>query len=165
MAKKVKPKEKVDKPKVYKEASMSIFDHLENMTSKKTPWSSYTESDRKSFSPYMINKWLSMEPECIELVNTFQRYTLGGLESREVYKLYSALLPRQKIFLTYIKGKKSDVHNQELIDLVSKHYLVSNSEAITYLDIATGTIDGLEFIESLLERYGYDEKKIKKVMK
>ena len=43
----------------------TLFDHLANITWKKKPWSELTESDQKSFTPYLINRWLSMNPDYI----------------------------------------------------------------------------------------------------
>ena len=36
----------------------TIFDHLAGITFKKTKWEDLTEADQKSFSPYLINRWL-----------------------------------------------------------------------------------------------------------
>jgi len=66
----------------------SLFDHLSGITDKKVSWDSLSEVDRKSFSPYMVNRFLSMNMDFIELVNEFQKYTIGELSNREVYKLY-----------------------------------------------------------------------------
>jgi hypothetical protein len=84
----------------------TIFDHLAGITYKKTPWESLSEADRKSFSPYLINRWLSMNEDLIEYVDAFQQYTIGPLSVREVYKLYWDLLPKQRFRFKYIKGKK-----------------------------------------------------------
>ena len=66
----------------------TLFDHLANITWKKIPWSKLTESDQKSFSPYLINRWLSMNMDYIELVDMFQQYTIGPLSKKHVYQLY-----------------------------------------------------------------------------
>jgi len=36
----------------------SLFDHLSGITDKKVKWDSLSELDHKSFSPYMINRFL-----------------------------------------------------------------------------------------------------------
>ena len=51
----------------------TIFDHLANITWKKKDWNSISELDQKSFSPYLINRWLSMNPDLIEIVDMFQQ--------------------------------------------------------------------------------------------
>ena len=63
----------------------TIFDHIANITWKKRSWSSMSELDQKSFSPYLINRWLSMNPDLIEIVDMFQQYTIGPLNKKHVY--------------------------------------------------------------------------------
>jgi hypothetical protein len=84
----------------------TIFDQLANLTHKKVAWGKLNEVDQKSFSPYIINRWLSMNPDYIELVDMLQQYTIGLLDKKQVYQLYYELLPQQKTFSKYIKGKK-----------------------------------------------------------
>ena len=80
----------------------TIFDHLANITWKKKPWSELTELDQKSFSPYLINRWLSMNSDLIEIVDMFQQYTIGPLSKKHVYQLYLDFLPKAKMFAKYI---------------------------------------------------------------
>ena len=53
----------------------TIFDFLNDLTFNKTPWSEQTASDRKKFQPYMINRWLSMNSDYLEIVPECQRIT------------------------------------------------------------------------------------------
>ena len=46
-----------------------------------------------------------MDSEFLEVVNIFQKYAIGTLEPREVYKWYCDVLPKGKRFNKYIKGK------------------------------------------------------------
>ena len=73
----------------------TLFDHLANITWKKKPWSELSETDQKSFSPYLINRWLSMNINYIELVDMFQQYTIGPLNKKHVYELYFDFMPKQ----------------------------------------------------------------------
>lgn len=144
---------------------LTLFDHVDSITVKKTPWEDLSESDRKSFIPFMINRCLSMHIDLLEIVNYFQKYTVGLLRPREVYKLYSSLLPQKKLYYSYVKGKKNEKYNTELIKVLSKHYSASEKETIEYLDILFKDMAGVEFIISILEAYGYDEKRIEKLIK
>ena len=83
----------------------TIFDHISGVTDKKTPWSKLSVLDRKSFSVYLVNRWLSMNMDFIETVNELQKYTIGQISSAETYKLYFDILPKQKQLNKYIKGK------------------------------------------------------------
>ena len=57
-----------------------------------------SEDEQKKFSPFIINRWLSMDKDFIEIVNFFQKYSIGTLEPREVYKWYCDILPKGKRF-------------------------------------------------------------------
>ena len=72
---------------------MTIIDWINQILVDKKPWDSFSESDQKTFSPFIINRWLSMDKDFIEVVNYFQKYAIGTLESREVYKWYSDFYP------------------------------------------------------------------------
>ena len=68
---------------------MTIFDWINQILVHKKTWDSFNETDQKTFSPFIINRLLSMDKEFIEVVNYFQKYSIGILQSREVYKWYS----------------------------------------------------------------------------
>lgn len=54
-----------------------------------------------------------------------------------------------------------EMNESWLVELVAKHYMVSQSEAVTYLDIYYDRDkDGLR---ELCEKYGIDKKQLKKV--
>ena len=138
----------------------TIFDHLGNITWKKTPWETLDEASQKSFSPYLINRWLSMNPDYIEIVDMFQQYTIGPLSKKHVYQLYFDFLPKQKTFNKYIKGKKAGKYNKDLVKFIAGHYEVAKSEAEEYL----GLLDKGEII-SMLKKYGKTEKEAKSLLK
>ena len=138
----------------------TLFDHLANITWKKKPWSELSETDQKSFSPYLINRWLSMNINYIELVDMFQQYTIGPLNKKHVYQLYFDFLPKQKSFNKYIKGKKQDKYNKELVKLIDNHYQVAKIEAEEYISLLEQTE-----ISSLLKKYGKTDKEIKGLLK
>ena len=85
---------------------MTIFDWTNQMLVTKKHWDEFTEDEQKKFSPFIINRWLSMDKEFIEFVNVFQKYAIGTLEPREVYMWYRDVLPKGKRFNKYIKGNK-----------------------------------------------------------
>jgi hypothetical protein len=138
----------------------TIFDHLAGITFKKTKWEDLTESDQKSFSPYLINRWLSMSPQLIEIVDMFQHYTIGPLSKEHVYKLYYDILPKGKFFTKYIKGKKSDKYNKELISFLAKHYQVSKSESEEYISLLSK-----DKISTICKKYDKTDKEIKQWLK
>ena len=139
---------------------MTIFDWINQILVKKTHWNEFTDDDQKKFSPFIINRWLSMDKDFLEIVNYFQKYSIGTLEPREVYKWYCDMLPRGKRFNKYIKGKKDKKYNTELIDIMVMHFECSKSQVKDYLDLIVKD----ELIE-ILEKYGMNEKTIKRLLK
>ena len=139
---------------------MTIFDWINQILVKKTHWNEFTEDEQKKFSPFIINRWLSMDKDFLEIVNFFQKYSIGTLEPREVYKWYCDMLPRGKRFNKYIKGKKDKKYNVELIDIMVTNFECSKLQVKDYLDLIAKN----ELIE-ILEKYGMNEKTIKRLLK
>jgi len=138
----------------------TIFQHLSGIKEKKESWESLSEMDKKSFTPFIINRWLSMNMDLLPIVNILQKYTIGLLSPKEVYKLYLDFLPKQKTFDKYIKGKKEGKYNKELLEYLSKWYGVSQREVSDYLDL----LQNNEVI-NILKKYGLTEKEAKKLLK
>ena len=114
---------------------MTIFDWINQILVTKKHWNDFTEDEQKKFSPFIINRFLSMDKDFLEIVNVFQKYAIGTLEPREVYKWYCDVLPRGKRFNKYIKGKKSKNYDKEMIDIISNHFEVSRKESKDYIDL------------------------------
>ncbi len=139
---------------------MTIIDWINQLLVNKKHWNDFTEDEQKKFSPFIINRWLSMDKDFIEIVNVFQKYAIGTLEPREVYMWYRDVLPKGKRFNRYIKGKKDKKFNTELIDIMVTHFECSKSQVKDYLDLIAKD----ELIE-ILEKYGMNEKTIKRLLK
>ena len=139
---------------------MTIFNWINEILVNKKHWNSFTEDEQKKFSPFIINRWLSMDKDFLEIVNFFQKYSIGTLEPREVYKWYCDMLPKGKRFNKYIKGKKDKKYNTELIDIMVRHFECSKSQVKDYLDLIAKD----ELME-ILEKYGMNEKTIKRLLK
>jgi hypothetical protein len=138
----------------------SIFDFIEGVTSKKTTWNKWNETDQKAFSPFIVNRWLSMRQDLVEIINELQTYTIGLLRPQETYRLYYELLPNNKVFAKYIKGKKEDKFSDKLIAQVAEHYQVSRLEATEYVELMDQ-----DQCTRLLNLYGYTDKEIKTMLK
>ena len=139
---------------------MNVIEWMDQLLIHKKQWDSFSESDQKSFSPFIINRWLSMDDEFIEVVNYFQKYAVGTLESREVYKWYSDFLPRGKRCSKYIKSKKDKKYEPELIKLICKYLECSKLQTRELLQLISK-----EELKQILEMYGIDNKKIRKFIK
>ena len=112
---------------------MTIFDWIGQILVDKKPWDSFTEEEQKTFNAFIINRWLSMDEEFVEVVNYFQKYAIGTLEPREVYKWYSDFLPKGKRFNKYIKSKKKKKHDKELLNILCDYFEDSKSNVIEYI--------------------------------
>ena len=137
---------------------MTIIDWINQLLVNKKHWNDFTEDEQKKFSPFIINRWLSMDKDFIEIVNVFQKYAIGTLESREVYKWYCDILPKGKRFNKYIKGKGDKKFDKELVEMISKHFECSKLQTKQYLELINK-----EELKSILEMYGTDKKKIERL--
>ena len=138
----------------------TIFQHLSGIKEKKESWESLSDMDKKSFSPFIINRWLSMNLDLLPIVNELQKYTIGTLSARDTYKLYLDFLPKRKTFDKYIKGKKESKYNKEVLQYLSTWYGVSQREVVDYLDIISK-----DEIIAILMKYGLTDKEAKKLLK
>jgi len=139
---------------------MTIFDWINQINYEKKSWNSFSNVEKKTFSTFIINRWLSMDGDLIEIVNYFQKYSIGLLEPKDVYRWYCDMIPRKKRFNKYIKAKKGMKYNKDLIDIMCKHYETSKKECMDYIEILSKGD-----IEELLKLYGKDKKEIKKLLK
>jgi len=106
-----------------------------------------------------------MDFNLIELINIFQKYTVGFLDKRETFKLYSGILPQKKYFLRYIKSKNTQNYNPELLDYLSIYFQSSKADVMEYLDIYYKNEHGVREVEDILRKYGLNDKKIKTLTK
>ncbi len=139
---------------------MTVIDWINSILIYKKPWEEFSEAHQKTFSPYIINRFLSMDPEFTEIINMFQPYSIGMLESKDIYKFYCKLLPKGKRFNKYIKGKKDKKYDPELIDLLCKYFEESKSHVLDYLELINK-----EQLKSILQLYGVEPKKVRKYTK
>ena len=145
-------------------AVKKLFDHLNAITSEQDPkyFDKLSEEDLKSWSNFMINRFLSMKPEWVELIATLLPLT-QTLQPKEMYKLYISVIPKGKYFLKYIKGKAADKYEDFLIDLIKKDFQCSEKEALEYIEVLYSTREGRENIKYICEKYGTDKKQITKL--
>ena len=56
--------------------SKSLFDHIKQITNVQNTlyWDSLEEGDKKTWSNYMVHRFLSMKSDWIQVVNEVQKY-------------------------------------------------------------------------------------------
>ena len=139
---------------------MTIFDWINQINYEKKSWDSFSEAEQKTFNTFIINRWLSMDEELIQIVNYFQKYSIGLLEPRDTYMWYRDIIPKKKRFNKYIKGKKAMKYDSELITTICKYYETSKNECIEYIEMMNK-----KQLTSILELHGKEPKQIKKLLK
>jgi len=137
-----------------KKSNTSLFDLISYLTDQKKPWSELTIEEQKAFSPYMINRFLSMDLNLTEAINDLQKYTLI-IEKKEAYNLLFNLLPPQRFFLKYIKAEK-ELPDKE-VNLIIKYFSVSKYEAEDYYITLSMTEEGKQIIEDIKQNYIYEK--------
>ena len=139
--------------------SKGLFDHINHIREVQDPnyVDTLTAEDLKSWSNYMICRFLSMQPDIIEWINYIQVYQ-SILEPREFYRLCIAVVPRGRAFFPFVKGRGHG-WDKELVELVRKHFQESTHNTLEYLELLSN-----DEIREIVERYGYTEKQIDKLM-
>lgn len=144
--------------------SKTLFDHIKAVTQFQDPkyWDKLEESDKKTWSNYMIHRFLSMNPDWIEVLSEIQPYT-QVLEPKQLYLSLIGIIPKGRYFLKYTKGKKDNKYESFLIDILVQDFQCSTKEAEDYCEILYSTREGRENIKYICEKYGIEKKQITKL--
>ena len=135
---------------------MTPWEWLDQVLIHKKPWDSFSEKEQKTFSPYMIHRFLSMNQNYTELVNDFQKYYT--LEPKQVYEFYKEVIPKKRSFDKYIKAKKEETYPEWVIEILCEYFKESKNHIIEYLYLMEKSE-----LRTILEMYGTDSKQIKKL--
>jgi hypothetical protein len=104
-----------------------------------------------------------MNMNFVPIVNEVQMF-YNQIKGKELFKVYADILPRGKQYNKYIKGAKDETNYESwVVEIVASHYMVGTDEAQEYLNIFYATPTGKSNLKQLLESYGTDAKKIKKL--
>lgn len=128
-----------------------FFDWLEEITYRKSPTNSFTDEEWILFNPYLIHRYVSQNPDYIELVNEIQQFPHEN--KKQIYSAYRDILPKQKQWLKYIGGKKEKNDNSNLEHL-AKYFECSLKEASEYVDLL-----GEEGVQYYIQKMGVNADK------
>ena len=145
------------KNKKGKVTKATLFLWIDELFVGKRNWDGFKDVDKKKFSPYMVNRYLSMNDDFLPFVNYFQKYTTEVMPAKSVYQFYCNLLPKKKIYLKYMSGKKEKT-NDSVVPFIMKYFEVSKGQAADYYDLMTK-----EELTLLVKKYGNSDKEIKKM--
>ena len=135
----------------------NIFDWLKEINSTKSHPDTFTNQDWDIWNSYMVHRFLSMNPDYIELVNEVQ--SLPPSNKKQIYSIYREYIPKNNKWSKYVKSSSKEF-DKDLILQLKKHFNVSIREIKDYLKI----LDKKE-VQSILSKQGLEEKEIKKLLK
>ena len=140
----------------------SLFDHIKQITAVQSPnyWEEISDEDKKTWSNYMTHRFLSMKMEWVELVNELQKY---NLKPKELYKLYTNILPKGNQWLKYTKGKNDMAHPNWLINIIANHMTVSKREAYDAIEMYMLTEGGMLELGEICQKWGVESNKIEEL--
>jgi hypothetical protein len=131
-------------------------------TQDKKYWDKLDESDKKTWSSYMVFRFLSMNPEWVTTIAQLQPY-LQEVPPKACYLALIDVIPKTRAFLKYMKAKGEDTYEKWLVELINKHYNTSTLESEEYVKILYSTKSGRERIKELCNMYGVETKQITKL--
>ena len=73
---------------------MNLFKWIDELFVGKRDWDSFSDADKKSFSPFMIVRYLSMNKDILPLVNHYQNYMIQVMPNKAVYQFWCGVLPK-----------------------------------------------------------------------
>lgn len=149
-----------------KNKERGLFDHLNMIKKGKDPdyWETLSDSEKKSFSTFMIERFLSMNPEFTPIISQIKPFTYH-MEDRHVYRLYADLLPYDPKYWEYISNKNKERYPKWIVERLANHFEVAYDEVRNYIDIYLSMENGKEEIKKILRMYGMEDDKIKEVDK
>ena len=136
---------------------MNLFQWINELFVGKRDWDSFSDEDKKKFSPFMVNRYLSMSNDFLPFVNHFQKYTIEVMPQKSVYQFYCNLLPKKKTYLRYLSGKKEKT-NDLVVSFIMKYFEVSKIQAAEYYKLMPKSD-----LILLLKKFGKSDKEIKKM--
>lgn len=133
----------------------TLFDHLNAITKDQDPkyFDNLSEEDKKTWSNYMIHRFLSMNFDFVDIIAEFQPLT-QTMEPKMFYLLMIGIIPKGKYYLRYIRGKSEETSDEKIVELLQIEYNCSKSTAIDYYNILTNIKEGDEYIVYLKNKYG-----------
>jgi hypothetical protein len=138
--------------------SFGIFDFIKSIIDSKQPWDTFHQEHRKQFNPYMVHRFLSMNPKYLDIVNYIQGLNIQ--DSKKLYEVYCFMIPQSKnTYSPYIKSTSKNV-TPEATKYVAEYFECSLKEAEEYISFTDK-----KWLENILTAKGTDEKQIKKLIK
>ena len=130
----------------------NVFDWLKEINYNKRPVSSFNEKDWGIWNSYMVHRFISMDPNYLEIVNEAQR--LLPQNKKEIYNIYKEYIPKNQKWNKYIKSKTKKL-NTDLLVYLKNYWECSSKEANEYIEV----LDTSEIIR-ILTSMGIEKKNL-----
>lgn len=127
--------------------AITIFDHLKALTDKDKQF-----LGNEGWSNWMINRYLSMKEEYVEMVNIVQKNT-WQMEPKYLFGIYKSLLPQYNQWIKYIKNSKKIEVDPMLIELLADNLEFSKRDVLEYIETMSE-----DDIKEFMEEVGYNPK-------
>jgi len=123
-------------------APKDLFDHLKNVTRWKIPFNENSPRDTTNYTQYMINRYLSMSPQTINVAVILNR--MKNIPDKVHHDYIMNVLPEGDKFFPYVKAKKEA--NAADLNLIMAYYKVGTTQAREYYQLLSS--DQMKFIRS-----------------
>ena len=109
----------------------NIWDWLKQINYIKADPSSFSNKDWDIWNSYMVHRFISMNPDYIDIVNEVQ--SINPQNKKEIYSVYREYIPKNNKWNKYIKSNVKQ-HKSELLTYLAKYWECSQNEVKEYLD-------------------------------
>lgn len=131
------------------ETKKDLFFFLKEITVKKEGLDFTDDEVRKGYSPYIINRFVSMAEMFLPMVNDLNKYNLP----KEIHYAFMVnTLPKRTQYFKYLKKKKEP--KDEYKKYIMKYFEVGKREADMYMELLTE-----KQIKDIIEIYKYGKNK------
>lgn len=133
----------------------TLFDHINQITknSDSNYYDNLSDEDKKTYSVYMVHRFLSMNEDWIENVNEIQKYS-QQLKQSGTHKVYNEIIPKSKTYLKYVKSTNTKKYNKAILDILTKYYELGEAQVKQYYDIFTKSEESKKLLLNIVKLYG-----------
>lgn len=144
--------------------ALGLFDHVNHIRKVQSPdyYDKLSDADKKSFNHFMLLRFLSMDRSSIDSISSIAKYQ-SDIPSRNFYTLCIAITNQSSTYFPYVKSN-SKGFTSDLLNLVSKRFEVSKSEAKEYCHLYMKDENGVMELKSICKSYGLTDKEVDSIM-
>lgn len=135
----------------------NIWDWLKEINSVKSDPNSFSDADWELWNSYMVHRFMSMNPDFIEVVN--QAQTILPQNKKQIYNFYKEYIPKNYKWSKYVKSTIKQ-RNKDLVEHLTSYFELSKREIKEYIELL-----GKPELVRILTNRGIEENEIKTLLK